>query len=98
MSEISWNPYRMVLYDILLDYCVSCALAYRLFLGQLIDFSLRDKPIVAWDVRGHLGCAHCELIILVGLFSGFKRQVVPWVVSVLADRVTKFCHVIASGR
>lgn len=97
MSEISWNPYCMVFYDILLDYCVPCALADRLFVGQLIYLSLRNKPIVAWDVRGHLGCSHCELIILVSLLGSFKRQVVPWVVSVFAYRVTKLCHIITSG-
>ena len=97
MAEVTWDPHRMILNDILLDYCIPCALADWLFVSELIDLSLRDEPIVARNVRGHLGCAHSELIILDGLLGGLKWQVVPWIVSVLADRVTKLCHVIASG-
>ena len=71
MTTVSWQLDLVVLYDILLNDCVSRSIfQFRLFKGFGVEITLWDVAIVAWNVTCHLGGSHSKLVNCVCHLSG----------------------------
>jgi hypothetical protein len=57
VATVPRDPHVIVLNYILLNKCLSGSLSNRLSDGLVVHVCFGQEPIVARDVRGHLGCA-----------------------------------------
>ena len=86
VSRVPWHFDLIVLNDVLLDNGVAGAQRRGLLDSARIEVGLRDETVVAWNMRCGLGCADCQLVVLVGLGLGLPWQFRSWVVAVGAER------------
>ena len=98
VSRVPWHFNLIVLNDVLLDNGVAGAERRGLLDGARVEVSLRDEAVVAWNMRCGLGCADCQLVVLVGLRLGLLRQFRSWVMSVGAERFLELSVEVATLR
>ena len=69
MATVARNSNIVILYDILLDDCLSDVASSALAKGKLVYICLGKETVVSWDMRSDLGCANCQLMDLVRVGS-----------------------------
>jgi len=88
----------MILYNILLDDCLSGTETLRLVITFIIKVNLRNEAIIAWDMRRYLGCSNWKFICPIFLFSWFITENVSWVMSIWSIWIGEFTSPSSSGR
>jgi len=86
VSRVPWHFHLIVLNDVLLDNGVSGAQRRGLLHGTRVEVRLRDKTVVAGDMRCRFGCADCQLMVLIDRRFGLLWQFRSWVVPIRAQR------------
>ena len=85
VALVPWNLHLIVFNDVLLDDGVTGAQGRRLLHCARVEVSLRNKSIVAWNMRSGLRSTNCQLMVLVLLHFRLPRQLGPRVVPVGAE-------------
>ena len=86
----------IVLDHVLLDDSVTTAHRGGLLDGRSVEVSLGDESIVAGNMRGGLGRAHGELMVLIALRFAIRWQLVARVVTVRAKRLLELSLEVAT--
>lgn len=96
MARVARQLDLVVLDHVLFDDCVPVALQLGLLQGRIVEVGLGNETIIAWDVSGCFGCAHCQLVVLVLRPLCLAVQFVPGVLSIGAERFLVFGVEVAS--
>ena len=98
VSRVPWHFNLIVLNDVLLDNSVASTQRRGLLDSARVEVRLRDETVVAWNMRCSLGCANCQLMMLVGLRLGLAWQFRSWVMAVGAERFLELSVEVATLR
>ena len=96
MARVSRQFDLIVFNNVLFDDCVSVASKLRLLNCQWIEVGLGNESIVAWNVGRCFGCAHSQLVVLIGVSVIFLSQFVRRLASVSSKRLRVFSVEVAS--
>lgn len=82
MTTVPGELDRIIFYDILLDDSVSvCPIHLCLINCLIVEITLRNVAIVAWNVSSYLSCALIQLMHFILHLNGVVRQLIAWVLS-----------------
>ena len=96
MARVARQLDLVVLDHVLFDDCVPVALELGLLQSHIVEVGLGNETIIAWDVGGCFGCAHCQLVVLVLRPLCLTVQFVAGVLSIRAERFLVFSVEVAS--
>ena len=95
-TGVAWHFDLVVLNDVLLDNGVSIAEGRSLCNGIVVEVSLGDETIVAWDVSCSFCGSHGELVVLVALRLSIRGKLDARVVTVGADGSLELGLIVAA--
>ena len=96
MALVAWDLHLVVLNHVLLNDSLACAQSRCLSSGQIVEASLGDETIVAWDMRGRLGSSYGQFVMLITLRLSLSWKLCSWIVAIDSNRLLKLCLEVAS--
>ena len=96
VALVARNLHLVVLDNILLDNGFAGAQGGCLCSSMVVESSLGDEAIVAWDVRCRFCCAHSQFVVLVASHLSILIQLCTRVVAVRSNGLLELSLEVAS--